>query len=349
MKNLRLIGFLMMLASSALFVNCTSDPIEGPAGTSGIDGIDGLDSTADCRACHSNEHRDPIKESFALSDHANQTIMYDGRTLSEYAGAGDKRTSCNRCHSNEGYVNFITGRTAVAIANPTPISCNTCHDTHRSFDFEADGNDLAIRNIEPVALDLTDAEYVIDYGDFSNNCISCHQPRSKAPIDEDNDGLYLQDDKRFYPHYGGQSTMLEGIQGAIIADGSTTYPEVGSAGHRKGASCVTCHMGTSDDGLSGSHTYIPSFSAPICATCHETGVPTEVAGLAADMATLHTKLVDLKLIEEDGSTIVQTELIPFKSAQAIWNYKTVEEDHSNGVHNPLYAKALIKNALEAVE
>jgi hypothetical protein len=67
------------------------------------------------------------------------------------------------------------------------------------------------------------------------------------------------------------------------------------------------------------------------------------------MATLHTKLVDLGLIEEDGSTIVQTELIPFKSAQAIWNYKTVEEDHSNGVHNPKYAKALIKNALEAVE
>jgi len=342
-----------MLASSALFVNCTSDPIEGPEGTAGIDGIDGidgLDSTADCRACHSAEKRDPIIGAFALSDHAA------GATTG-YAGGRD---SCSRCHSNEGYVNHITGKTAVAIANPTAISCNTCHDTHRSFDFETDGNDFALRNIEPVRLELTGDEdedgnviaasvYVIDYGDFSNNCISCHQPRSKAPIDEDGDGLYLQDDKRFYPHYGGQSTMLEGIQGAIIADGSTAYPEVGAAGHRKGASCVICHMGASDDGLSGSHTYIPSFSATVCTTCHVTSVPTEVTGLAADMATLHTKLVDLGLIEEDGSTIVQTELIPFKSAQAIWNYKTVEEDHSNGVHNPKYAKALIKNALEAVQ
>jgi len=336
-----------MLASSALFVNCTSDPIDGIDGTDGIAGVDGLDgldgvdgSIESCLECHSAEKRDPIIDAFALSGHA-------AGAATGYAGG---RESCSRCHSDEGYVTFITGKTAVDIVNPNPISCNTCHDTHSSLNFEEDENDLALRNIEPVALDLTDADYVIDYGDFSNNCISCHQPRSKAPVDEDGDGLYLQDDKRFYPHYGGQSTMLEGIQGAIIADGSTAYPEVGAAGHRNGeASCVTCHMGASDDGLSGSHTYIPSFSAPVCTTCHTTSVPTEVTGLAADMATLHTKLVDLGLIEEDGSTIVQTELIPFKSAQAIWNYKTVEEDHSNGVHNPKYAKALIKNALEAVE
>jgi len=341
MKNLKRIGFMMLLASSFLFINCTSDPIEGPSGTDGIDGIDGLaglDSTADCRSCHSAEHRDPIKESFALSVHAA------GATVG-YAGGKD---SCSRCHSDEGYVNFITGKTAVVIPNPNAISCNTCHSSHRSFDFETDGNDFALRNIEPVALDLTDAEYVIDYGDFSNNCISCHQPRSKAPVDEDNDGLYLQANSRFYPHYGGQSTMLEGIQGAVIAGGSTAYPEAGAAGHRKGASCVTCHMGTSTDGLTGSHTYKPSFSATVCTTCHETSVPTEVTGLAADMAALHTKLVDLGLIKEDGSTIVQTETIPFKTAQAIWNYKTVEEDHSHGVHNPEYAKALIKNALEVV-
>lgn len=343
MKNLKLIGFLMMLASSFLFINCTSDPIDGRTGTAGIDGIDGiagidgLDSTADCRSCHSNGHRDPIKESFLLSQHAA------GATVA-YAGG---KASCARCHSDEGYVNYITGKTAVDIVNPSAISCNTCHDSHRSFDFENDGNDYALRNIEPVTLELTD-DYVIDYGNSSNNCVSCHQPRSKAPIDEDNDGLYLQANSRFYPHYGGQSTMLEGIQGAIIAGGSTAYPEVGSAGHRKGASCTTCHMGTSTDGLTGSHTYKPSFSAPICATCHDI-VPTEVAGLAADMATLHDKLFELGLIDADGSTLKQTTTIPFKTAQALWNYKTVEEDHSHGVHNPEYAKALIKNALEVVQ
>ena len=107
-------------------------------------------------------------------------------------------------------------------------------------------------------------------------------------------------------------------------------------------------MGTSPDGDFGSHTFKPSFSAPVCATCHTT-VPTEVTGLAADMEALHNKLFELGLIDEDGSTLVQTEMIPFKTAQALWNYKTVEEDHSDGVHNPNYAKALIKNALEAVQ
>ncbi|MBE0422418.1 MAG: hypothetical protein IBX66_00600 [Lutibacter sp.] len=343
MKNLKLIGFLMILASSLMFIQCTSEAIPGTAGidgTNGLDGADGLNGVGvqECVACHSNTHRDAIYDAFALSQHA------EGATVA-YAGGRD---SCSRCHSNEGYVNFITGKTAVAIANPTAISCTTCHNKHSSFDFVNDGNDLALRNIGPTPLDLTDVGYVIDYGNKSNVCVSCHQPRSKAPVDADNDGLYLQANSRFYPHYGGQSTMLEGIQGAVIANGSTPIPAAGSAAHRTGASCTACHMGASTDGgEAGLHTFNASFSAPICKTCH-TAVPTEVAGLAADMATLHDKLFELGLIAEDGSTLKQTELIPFKTAQALWNYKTVEEDHSHGVHNPNYAKALIKNALEAV-
>ena len=347
MKNFKLIINLIVVASGFMFFQCTSEytPIAGADGKDGIDGVNGINGSnadaAECISCHSNSYRDPIYASYDLSQHAA------GATVA-YAGG---RASCSRCHSNEGYVNYITGKIAVDIPNPTAISCTTCHDSHRSFDFENDGNDYALRNIEPVILDLTDVNYTIDYSSTSstsNNCVSCHQPRSKAPIDEDNDGLYLQANQRFYPHYGGQSTMLEGIQGAIIANGTTPYPEVGSAGHRTGASCTACHMGTSPDGDFGSHTFKPSFSAPVCATCHTT-VPTEVTGLAADMEALHNKLFELGLIDEDGSTLVQTDMIPFKTAQALWNYKTVEEDHSDGVHNPNYAKALIKNALEAVQ
>ncbi|MHB1146414.1 MAG: hypothetical protein ACYC01_02335 [Lutibacter sp.] len=343
MKKIKLIGLLMILASSLMFIQCTSDPIAGVAGIDGVDGVNGVDGvdgvgTEVCVACHSNEHREPIKAAFALSQHAA------GATVA-YAGG---RASCSRCHSNEGYVNYITGKTAVDIANPTAINCTTCHNKHSSFDFVNDGNDYALRNLNPVKLDLTDVSYVIDYGNKSNNCVSCHQPRSKAPVDVDNDGLYLQANSRFYPHYGGQSTMLEGIQGADIANGSTVIPPVGSAGHRTGASCTACHMGPSSDGQTGSHTFKPSFSAAICTTCHTT-VPTEVNGLAAKMATLHNKLFDLGLIKEDGSTIVQTTTIPFKTAQALWNYKTVEEDASKGVHNPKYATALINNALEVLQ
>lgn len=342
MKNLKLIGFLMIFASSLMFIQCTSDPIAGPAGIAGIDGVDGVggvdgvNGTATCVACHNDSHREPIKAAFALSQHAA------GATVA-YAGG---RASCSRCHSSEGYVNYITGKPAVDIVNPSAISCNTCHNKHSTFDFENDGYDYALRNLDPVTLELTD-NTVIDYGNSSNACVSCHQPRSMAPVD-DGTGLYLQANKRFYPHYGGQSTMLEGIQGAFIAGGSTAYPGVGTAAHRTGASCTACHMGASSDGLTGSHTYKPSFSSPVCLTCHTT-VPTEVTGLAANMASLHDKLFELGLIDEAGATLVQTELIPFKHAQALWNYKTVEEDYSYGVHNPKYATALINNALEAVQ
>lgn len=350
MKKIKLIGLLMILASSLMFIQCTSDPIEGPQGLAGIDGTDGIDGsdgvdgvngTASCVACHNESHREPIKESYAKSKHAL------GANVAYTSGAG--RASCGRCHNNEGYINYITGKPAVEITNATPVSCTTCHSKHSTFDFENDGHDYALRNMAPVKLDLTDVNYVIDYGNSSNNCASCHQARSKAPEDLDNDGLYLQANTRFYPHYSGQSTFLEGIQGAVIANTSTAIPPVGSAAHRTGASCTKCHMGTAtENGTKGMHTFEASFSAPICKTCHTTTVPTEVAGLAADMAVLHDKLLALGLIDASGATLKQTTNIPFKTAQALWNYKTVEEDQSHGVHNPTYAKALIKNALQAV-
>lgn len=343
MKNLKLMGSLIIIASSLMFIQCTSDPIKGEQGIAGIDGvdgvngIDGVDGTASCVACHSDTHRDPIHATYELSGHA------EGGAVS-YAGGRD---SCSRCHSNEGYINYITGQPAVAIENPTAISCTTCHSSHETFDFENDGADYALRNTQPVTLTLTD-NYVIDYENNSNGCVDCHQPRSMAPVD-DGTGEYLQANSRFYPHYGGQSTMLEGIQGSFIAGTSTAYPGVGSAAHRTGASCTTCHMGDSTEDSTGMHTFKASFSASACTTCHGASVPTEVTGLAANMADLHDALLALGLIDDAGSTIVQTEVIPFKQAQALWNYKTVEEDHSHGVHNPKYATALIKNALEAVQ
>jgi hypothetical protein len=354
MKNLKLIGFLIIIVSSLMFIQCTSEPIEGPPGIAGIDGVDGtdgtngtngVDSTTDCRQCHSYENTDPVHASYGLSDHANQLIMYNGQDLATYANGVS--ASCTKCHSNEGYINYISGKPAVKSDMPTAVSCTTCHNEHSTFDFANDGQDYALRNIGPVKLVESDISYTIDYGNVSNSCVDCHQPRGAAPVDADNDGMYLQSNSRFYPHYGGQSTMLEGIQGAVIANGSTPYPVVGTAAHRTGASCTSCHMSSPTDGQTGMHTFKSNLAS--CTTCHTGTVPTEVAGLAADMAILHDKLFDLGLIREDGSTIVQTTEIPFKTAQALWNYKTVEEDHSHGIHNPIYAKALVKNAIEALQ
>ena len=57
--------------------------------------------------------------------------------------------------------------------------------------------------------------------------------------------------------------------------------------------------------------------------------------------------MNLGAITSSGST-VSNRTWPAPVAQAIWNYRTLLEDKSKGIHNPEYAKALLKNSLEAL-
>jgi hypothetical protein len=280
MKNLKLLGFLMIVASSFMFIQCTSDPIAGPQGIAGVDGVDGVDGvngvdgTATCVACHSASHRDPIDSSYLLSGHkAGGAVGYAGG-----------RGSCSRCHSNEGYINYITGKPAVNIANPTAISCTTCHEKHSTFDFETDGYDYALRSFEPVTL-ITDDTYTIDLGDKSNNCINCHQSRRTGPT-ENTDGEFFQNSGHWGPHHGPQAQFFEGIEVALIS-GSVGYPGVASSAHRTGSSCVQCHMGETTDGTDGAHSWLPTENT--CTQCHSNGAPSSDF-LQADMAALETLL-----------------------------------------------------------
>jgi hypothetical protein len=375
----------MIVASSLMFFQCTSEytPITGADGLDGIDGIDGVDGTASCVACHSASHRDPINDAYALSAHGNPSILWNGQSLPEYTN----RTYCTQCHSNEGYVEYQeTGAIQAAYAIPTALSCTGCHSDHETFDFENDGQDYALRNIEPLQL-MVDDTYHIDYGNTSNACISCHQPRRFGPTD-DGFGTFTVTSSHWGPHYGAQSTVLEGIGGALIA-GSMGYPGIASAAHRTGASCVSCHMGETTDTSDGSHTMVPTENA--CTTCHSNGVPTEVSGLAADLITLAGLLenvvgweyqyeVDINgdLVEDiNGDPIIVLDIngdpvtlevigilvggspntgsfgegatFTIIEAQAAWNYRYLYQDHSQGIHNPDYAKALIVNSIEALQ
>ena len=349
MKNLRFIGFLILIASSLIFVQCTHESVPGPQGVAGIDGIDGVDGvdgksgTASCTECHSDSHRLPIESSYPYSGHANQTIMYNGMTLAEYTNQSFFRGSCTQCHVNEGYIDYMTrGITnPESYADPTRIDCITCHGQHGTFDFENDGQDFALRNFAPTTL-ITDPTYTIDYGDKSNNCVSCHQPRTAPPTD-DGSGMFAVTSTHWGPHHGPQSTLLEGIQGAQIA-GSESYPGIGSAQHRTGSSCTTCHMGASSGSNDeGQHSFNPTSTA--CTTCHPNGAPSEVAGLADDMTNLAGLLEDIGIVHEGHPVVGDYTIV---QAEAAWNYLLIMEDSSNGIHNPAYAKALIKNSIEVL-
>jgi hypothetical protein len=350
----------MLVVLGLLFFSlqgCSHDdyiPVPGPAGENGINGTNGIDGTTECATCHSKAHTGPVSTSYALSVHAvetlHETTNVSGAIInlktSEYAN----RTGCVQCHTSQGYIDKLNGdvlKTGTGTAAGFPaypggkqaISCTTCHNKHSSFDFKNDGNDFALRQgFTPVTLDV-DSSYKMDMG-TSNTCVNCHQSRSLPPTSGD-----VKLSSRFGPHHGPQSTLLEGIQGALIV-GSTPYPAPKSAKHRTGSSCVSCHMGKTTDGKDGAHTWHPTPNA--CTSCHTGGAPASVTGFAADMATLKGLLVAKGAYDATANAFTSN-TVPIKVAQAAWNYALLLEDRSNGVHNPTYAKALLKNSIEALK
>ncbi len=416
MKNFKLINYLLIAASSLVFMQCTSDyqAIKGDPGEDGIDGIDGIDgvdgldgvSAQVCIDCHSSSHRNAIQDAYDISGHANGSSWARGTS-----------GSCARCHNNQGYIDLLTGifyeidesgdpneylvddagipledANGNYIPNPdynenygeyaldangnyipsanwsgyaltSPITCTGCHNPsrgHRSFDFENDGNDYALRNIGPVDL-FIDSSVTIDMTStadplgLSNTCINCHQPRNSYAVPTGT-GDYTITSRRFGPHHGPQSTMLEGIMGANIP-GTTGYPGRGTSAHKTGASCTTCHMGTTTNGFDGGHTWNPTLNT--CIECHDgmTSIPDQITAWS-DFDVLHDLLVAKGYISESGyvqgsnggnASDSNPLVVPVKHAQAIWNYKTLEEDQSKGIHNPKYTEALLKNSIEAIQ
>ncbi|MFZ9032316.1 MAG: multiheme c-type cytochrome [Robiginitalea sp.] len=386
MKTRKFFGFLMILASGFLFLNCTSDPIPGPPGKDGIDGVDGQDGqdgvsgTASCVACHSSATRDPINAAFAISSHNNTEENEDAGNSNGTVTRSDSQ-SCAQCHGEQGYIEFIeTGAVAADFPTETPISCATCHDMHRSFDFENDGPDYALRAPDAKQL-LLAPSITVDFEGSSNNCISCHQPRPSYPIPALNaDGIYVVTSSRFGPHHGPQSTVFEGILGAEIP-GSEPYPAPGNVGvadgngHRALSSCVNCHMADANEVEIGGHSWHPVESK--CIECHQ-AVPGEANGFSADMATLRTLLQQVEgvayQVDEEGDPVFDEngDYIPTETvvvgllrpgsedrtnegifsdvaAMGAWNYKTAYEDQSRGIHNPDYIKALLKNSIQALQ
>jgi hypothetical protein len=359
--------------------------VDGTDGIDGIDGVDGIDgSNADaalCIDCHSSSHRDPIINAWADSGHGSGGSWARGTSTScaqchnnegfiDYLSNSFFKTDTDPASPDFGDLILDVNGDAIPMVNPNgyavsnPISCTGCHTNHKSFDFENDGFDHAVRNIDPVKLDL-DPTLVLDFSNsadelgLSNLCITCHQPRTSYPIPTGTADVTITS-FRYGPHHGPQATLFEGVMGANIA-GSTGYPGVASSTHRTGASCTSCHMGQSDDMAEGGHSWAPSLNA--CTTCHDTmtAIPSGIGGFAADFETLENLLIaggyinsDGYVLGPDGERINVSELdnaltVPVKTAQAIWNYKTIQEDKSNGLHNPAYTRALLKNSIEALQ
>jgi len=337
--------FLVFIVLSGMMIMSCEGPI-GPAGADGTDGVngsdgaDGVDANAVCLTCHTLSHRAELTAQYDVTLHATSAVQWNGQTTVQYAGG---RNGCAKCHSHEGFVETVaTGMdtTAFNIQIPTRIGCTTCHSSHETFDFENDGADFALRTVEPVNLLIADE--VLDFGNTSNLCAACHQPRRPAPVADDN-GNFNITSSHYGPHHAPNATFLVGMGGYEVA-GPDAYPAVGSATHAASSSCVDCHMFAYADGQGG-HALVPSDAS--CVVCHTNGIPdmeAEIVGLMDDLAAL---LMAEGVLDADAH-VVKGEF-PVDVAGAFFNWKLVKEDLSHGIHNPAYTRALLNNSIAALQ
>ena len=351
-----LVLFGVLIAAAVLFTACAGPAGEpgpqGPAGPAGPQGEPGPALTVEdltCTQCHNDTTIILSKEG-----QFRETSVH-GTGVSFIRG---EEGSCAGCHGTEGAKSRINAglpphdASVAGVTNVSPFDCRTCHNIHTTYTSE----DWALTGAEQaVKFEYSDGTFD---GGAGNLCANCHQIRNAKPKVEG--GNVAITSYRYGTHYGVESQMLMG-EGGLGATGSPSahYSMVEDT-------CVACHMGEEYN-----HTYLPDVAR--CQACHAdaknfdvNGVQTEVKAMLEE---LHTLFVEKKLMNPDevanpshlwGIYDPATDkwsnpsadaplTVPEAVANAMWNYKFVTYDQSNGAHNSKYAKALLEAALETMK
>jgi len=351
MKKFRL---LTMLGSVAIVVSlivvgaCTK---EGPPGKDGVDGkdgepgINGTDGTATCGVCHDNSEGVEIK-----------TAQWAGSVHAIGGHNFENRTTCAPCHTSQGFkevVNTDTTATMAAISNPANINCYTCHKIHDTY---ATG-DWELRKTTPIKFWLTGNTFDLGNG---NICAQCHQPRTSYAIPDVTNptGTYTitSSQRRFGPHYGSQGSTLVGDAYYLIGGGYINSSHVGIED-----ACVTCHMAEPIGYTAGGHSFniYDSFEGDYnvagCTGCHTADEALELIEafhpeIEALLTELGTLLETAGIYNPAGTsgTAVPGDYTN-DVAGVYWNYKSIKEDRSLGVHNPKFVKRILEQSIASLQ
>lgn len=323
----------------------------GPAGADGQDGTNGIDANETCKQCH-NEGTDvlnAVTQQFGESGHAVGTYY-------------DREGECAGCHNTEGFLSRVglTGADEWAAVSgtsaKTQISCYTCHPIHATYT-EADWGLTNVAQVTTLfgladASDGHDPYTMSDNGD-NNLCLQCHQSRDRGgvPTPTSTEDVVISS-PHWGPHYGIQGQVLLAYN---HAGPGTGYPTEGVATHG-GTSCIGCHMDEKNHTL--------AFEYDNCATgsCHggnpdlvETKHDELKAEIHDDLFALGAYLTTqgaMKEVKEDDVIIGyapaagygQPVTVSAALGRGVWNYMTVYQDHSYGVHNPSYIRTLLANS-----
>jgi hypothetical protein len=104
---------------------------------------------------------DAIVEEFSATKHATGSSWARGTS-----------SSCGRCHSHDGYVEFVRSGKEIAAAVSTPVECGTCHSDHSSLE---DGITAPLHEVDGVVA-MVNSSITFEHGK-GNICANCHQSR----------------------------------------------------------------------------------------------------------------------------------------------------------------------------
>ncbi|MBC8368108.1 hypothetical protein H8E52_11930 [bacterium] len=247
-------------------------------------------------------------------------------------------TDCSYCHTHEGFIHYVDTGEAIEPMNPSGIGCFTCHEPHTNEDF-------SLRTDDPV--DLTEGG-TFDFG-LANLCVNCHQSRAVDPSVEDAGTRVEITNKRWGPHHGPQGNFLAGDLGYLSEGLDSSDPHQGADN-----GCVDCHMATVVGAWAGGHTMNmyyeetePNVAGCNTTDCHDGGIDDGddwAAGegfnygfVQSDVMDLMAELRAILLAEEliDADDYVNVPItMTLPEAEAVFYFRSVLEDRSNGVHNP---------------
>ena len=310
--------------------------------------------TSLCAKCHETQIEEWVESTHAKSASAGCPA---GDTDCQVEALTDEwgRTSCDFCHTSEGFIREHDPRygTYEFPELYSMIGCPTCHDPHLG---EAGGGNYAqLRDVSAEGVQYTgdvniepddpDNAHMEGYGP-AQTCAQCHHARRNT---SNVLGQIARGTGHFGPHPSPQMDMFIGA-GSYQIPG---YVYDGDHGHQDiNDGCVKCHM-VRETELHGDvvqhpfHTWEPTVGN--CEPCH-IGIPDfNVEGL---QTTVQEKLDELAVLfgyvdwhDLELNWDSQAADVPVWEREAIYAGYFVFEDGSLGIHNPTYALSLLDNAI----
>lgn len=335
-KSTMVFGAVICLVAMVLFSACERK----------ITNVIKDESPAGCFGCHSDEDTRLVS---AEGQWQNSVHASGANTDRNYS-------SCVYCHTSQGFVAKAEGLSEFDASNPSAIHCFTCHAPHSEGDFE---------------LRVTEAQTLQNGESFdlgaANICVSCHQSRRNVntyTVEED------ELSEHWGPHHSPQGDMLIGTNGYEF-DFYGTYPKSLHRGITENG-CLDCHMSAGNYFLGG-HSFNMEFAAGEeeeynlsgcdATDCHDgafgdledgfnlpyagttTGIQDTVMVLVEELRGL-LQSANLLTTGDDPHPVEDRLVASTDSLGAVWNYMLIEEDRSHGIHNPKYAVALLRSAIQ---